>query len=68
MATVTRPHKSRPTPTAVPAAAPQPASQDNPLDSMRHFFGDRIAFILWVTCVLFMATLLMYDTIMGLFR
>jgi len=68
MATVTRPHKLPSTQTAVPAAAPQPASQDVPLNSMRPYFGDRIAFIIWVTCVLFMVTLLTYDTIMGLFR
>jgi len=68
MATVTRPHKSPPTPATVPAAAPQPASQDAVLDPLRPHFGDRIAFIIWVTCVLFMVTLLTYDTIMGLFR
>jgi hypothetical protein len=32
------------------------------------YFGDRIAFAIWIACALFMASLLTYDTVMGLFR
>jgi hypothetical protein len=68
MATVTRPHHHLPPPaasaTAVPAE-PQPAPV---LDPFRPSAGDRIAFAVWVTCALFMAVLLTYDTIAGLLR
>jgi hypothetical protein len=68
MATVTRPHKS-PSPSATPAppssAEPQAAAD---LDPLRPHFGDRIAFAIWVICGIFMASLLPYDTVMGLFR
>jgi len=64
MATLTRPHKPPP---AVPAKL-QPAPEVVVLDPLRPHYGDRIAFTVWVTCALFMAALLTYDTIMGLFR
>jgi hypothetical protein len=69
MATVTRPQKS---PTAFPAPAPAAARRPDPVpevrDPWRPYFGDRIAFSIWLTCALFMAALLTYDTVMGLFR
>jgi hypothetical protein len=66
MATVTRPHKPQATPTP---AEPQPAAPQAPiLDPMQPYFGDRIAFTVWVICALFMAALLTYDTVIGLFR
>jgi hypothetical protein len=68
MATVSRPHQS-PSPSAIPAspssAEPQAAADGDPL---RPHFGDRIAFAIWLICALFMASLLTYDTVMGLFR
>ncbi len=67
MATVTRPQKSLP-PAAAPTPPP-PAWRSAPvLDPLRPSVGDRVAFAVWVTCALFMAALLTYDTIMGLFR
>ena len=68
MATVTRPHKSPP-----PAAALAPPAVAEPqaaraLDPLRPHAGDRIAFAVWITSALFMAALLTYDTLMGLFR
>ena len=66
MATVTRP--SRPlTPAPIPQAAP-PVPEVVVLDPSGPHYGDRIAFGVWVTCALFMAALMTYDTIMGLFR
>jgi hypothetical protein len=69
MATVTSPPRSQPTP-AAPAtvAAPKPISAPPDLDPLRPHFGDRIAFAVWITCALFMAALLTYDSFMGLFR
>ncbi len=65
MATVTRPNKSVPLP-AAPAPTEPPAVAD--LDPLRSHFGDRIAFAVWMTCALFLAALLTYDTLIGLFR
>jgi len=71
MATVTRPHKPLP-PSATPAtpapAEPRAAPDAAALDPLCPHFGDRIAFAIWVTCALFMAALLTYDTVAGLFR
>ena len=67
MATVTRPYK--PQTTLAPAeAAPQPVPEAVIRDPLRPYFGDRIAFVIWIICALFMAALLTYDTVMGLFR
>jgi hypothetical protein len=66
MATVTRPQ-----PVAVepaPAAKRKLTQQAEALDPLRPFFGDRIAFAVWLTCALFMAALFAYDTLFGLFR
>jgi hypothetical protein len=67
MATVTTSPKAPPRPAAPPAAVPQ-AAETPVLDPLRPHYGDRIAFTIWVTCALFMAALLTYDTVMGLFR
>jgi hypothetical protein len=64
MATVTRPPRSLPAPAPV---EPQQAPAPN-LDPFRPHYGDRVAFAIWLTCALFMAALLAYDTIMGLLR
>ncbi len=67
MATVTKSPRSPSLP-----AAPAPAAEAPPspaiLDPLRPHYGDRIAFGIWITCALFMAALLTYDTIIGLFR
>jgi len=63
MATVTRSLKPPPP----VKSAPKPAEPAVP-DSERPYFGDRIAFFIWLTCALFLASLLTYDTIIGLFR
>jgi hypothetical protein len=69
MATVTRPYKPQPAPAPAPAAAePQPAPEAPVPDAARPYFGDRIAFAVWLICALFMGALLTYDTVMGLFR
>jgi len=68
MATATTPRKPLPVPAAPDAAEPQPAPEPVALDPLRPHFGDRIAFVIWVTCALFMAALLTYDTVAGLFR
>jgi hypothetical protein len=67
MATVTTPHKPLPRP-AAPAAEPLAAAEPDALDTPRPYLGDRIAFVVWITCAMFMAALLTYDTVMGLFR
>ncbi len=65
MATVTTARKQLP---ALPTAA-SPAEPDTVVrEATRPYFGDRIAFVIWVTCFLFMASLLTYDVVMGLFR
>ena len=67
MATVTRPYKPQPAP--APAAAEAPPVPLVPVeDPMRPYFGDRIAFAIWIVCALFMGALLTYDAVMGLFR
>ncbi len=63
MVTVTRPPRTKLLPTSAPAAPEVPVA-----DTARSFFGDRIAFFIWITCALFMASLLAYDTVMGVFR
>ncbi len=66
MATVTTPLRSPSVPAApAPAVTPPPAPV---LDPLRPHYGDRIAFGVWIACALFMAALLTYDTVMGLFR
>lgn len=67
MATVTRPPRSLSAPTA-PAAEAQPAPEAAVLDAMQPHPGDRIALVIWVLCVLFMAALLTLDTLVGLLR
>jgi hypothetical protein len=62
MATVTRSPKS-----PAPASEPKKGPSAVP-DSTPSYFGDRIAFIIWLTCALFLASLLTYDTVIGLFR
>jgi hypothetical protein len=68
MATVTRPYKPQATPAPVEAEARAAAPEAPVLDPMRPHFGDRIAFAIWITCALFMAALLTYDSVIGLFR
>ncbi|HEX5270367.1 MAG TPA: hypothetical protein VFW33_07770 [Gemmataceae bacterium] len=65
MATVTTPTRA---PSLPPAPAPAADSPPAVLDPMRPHLGDRIAFGVWVTCALFMAALLTYDTIIAMFR
>jgi hypothetical protein len=65
MATVTTPRKHVPVP--LPTGA-QPDPQPVALDPARPHLGDRVAFAIWVTCFLFMVTLLTYDAVMALFR
>jgi hypothetical protein len=67
MATVTRPYKPQPVP-APAAAERQPVPEVSEPGPMRPYFGDRIAFAVWLICALFMGALLTYDTVMGLFR
>jgi hypothetical protein len=66
MATVTRAPRpeTKPTPAEQKPAAPEA----HVLDPMVPYRGDRIAFGIWITCALFMAALLTYDSVMGLFR
>jgi hypothetical protein len=66
MATVTRP----PCPeTKLIPVEKKPAAPEAPvLDPMVPYRGDRVAFAIWITCALFMAALLTYDTVTGLFR
>jgi len=63
MATVTRSSRS-----LSPAASSPAVSKAAASDVARPFLGDRIAFIIWITCALFMASLLAFDTVVGLFR
>ncbi len=67
MATVTRPPRPAPPPAAPAPAADSPVTPEI-LDPMRPYWGDRIAFGIWVACAMFMAALLTYDTFIGLFR
>jgi hypothetical protein len=68
MATVTKPYKPQAAPAPV-EAEPQATAPVAPVrDPMRPHFGDRIAFAIWITCALFMAALLTYDSVIGLFR
>jgi hypothetical protein len=68
MATATKPPQPAPTLTPSPLPEPPVAPRAEAPDPLRPFFGDRVAFIVWVACALFMAALLTYDTLMGLFR
>jgi hypothetical protein len=65
MATVTTPRKQLP---ALPSSRSQAAPESVVGETMRPYFGDRIAFVIWITCFLFMGALLTYDVVMGLFR
>jgi hypothetical protein len=66
MASVTSPFKPRVTLT--PAPERQPVSTCASRDGVRPCFGDRIASAIWIVCVLFMASLLAYDAVVGLSR
>ena len=68
MATVSKPPRSLPRPVTTTATEPQSAAAVETLDPFRPRLGDRIAFAVWVMCALFMASLLAYDAILGLFR
>jgi hypothetical protein len=69
MATVTRQSYSLPIPTApAPAAEAAPVPAVPIPDPLRPHYGDRIAFVVWVTCAMFMVALLTYDTVIGAFR
>jgi hypothetical protein len=68
MATATKPVRALSLPTTAAPAEPPVVAQAVPVDPLNPSIGDRIAFAIWVACALFMATLLTYDTIVGLFR
>jgi hypothetical protein len=68
MATVTKAPVFQPrTAPAARGAEPLPVSEAPP-DPLRPYFGDRIAFAVWLVCALFMAALLSYDVLAGLLQ
>jgi hypothetical protein len=68
MATVTRPPRAVPTPAAPAADEPREVVPADARDPSRPHAGDRVAFVVWVLCVLFMVALLTHDAVTGLFR
>jgi hypothetical protein len=65
MATVTTPRKQLP---ALPTTTSPALPESVVVETTRSYFGDRTAFVIWITCFLFMAALLTYDVVMGLLR
>jgi hypothetical protein len=67
MATVTRPQTTQPAPRVKPPAAP--ASTDSSVaEPHRSRWGDWMAGTILLTCLLFMAALLTFDILAGIFR
>jgi hypothetical protein len=65
MATVTTPRKQLP---GLPSSRSQTEPESVVVETTRPYFGERVAFVIWITCFLFMSSLLTYDVVMGLFR
>jgi hypothetical protein len=61
--TKAKPLPSQLTPAAAPAVAP-PSAPEKP----RTFLGDRIALVLWLGCAVLLASLLLKDFVVALFR
>jgi hypothetical protein len=67
MATVTRPQTTQPIPHVTTPAVPVSPSS-SPAEPQHSLWGDRIACTVLLTCLLFMAALLTFDILAGIFR